>query len=217
MANPNRIGEMLVKAGKITQQQLEEALVLQQSEGGRLGTHLVKGGFLPDDELVEFLSQRYGVPAINLAEIEIDEGIIKIIPPDVARKYTILPVSKAGAKLTIAMVDPTNVFAMDDIKFMTGYNVEPVVASEMAIREAIESYYGSAHSLELKKVMDQMAEEEAEALEVLEEVLHLRLPLRVDRFVLHAADGGLEVGRFHVADEQAVTAQEERVVVPAMT
>lgn len=169
MANPNRIGEMLVKAGKITQQQLDEALVLQQSEGGRLGTHLVKGGFLGDDELVEFLSQRYGVPAINLAEIEIDEGIIKIIPPDVARKYTILPVSKAGAKLTIAMVDPTNVFAMDDIKFMTGYNVEPVVTSESALRESIDKYYGSTHSIELKRVMEDIADTEDADLEVLEE------------------------------------------------
>ena len=169
MATPNRIGEMLVKAGKITQEQLDEALVLQQSEGGRLGGHLVKEGYLADDELVEFLSQRYGVPAINLSEIEIDEGIIKIIPPDVARKYTILPVSKAGAKLTIAMVDPTNVFAMDDIKFMTGYNVEPVVTSESALRDSIDKYYGSTHSIELKRVMEDIADTEDADLEVLEE------------------------------------------------
>ncbi|MGB6361645.1 MAG: type II secretion system protein GspE, partial [Thermoanaerobaculia bacterium] len=102
----SRIGELLVKAGKITQEQLQDALTAQQKEGGRLGTHLVKLGFIEDEELVEFLSQRYGVPAINLNEVEVDEGIIKIIPPDVARKYTIIPVSKAGAKLTIAMVDP---------------------------------------------------------------------------------------------------------------
>ena len=141
----NRIGEMLVSAGRVSNDQLEQALAQQQKEGGRLGTHLVKLGFLEDDALVEFLSQRYGVPAINLAEVEIDETIIKIIPPDVSRKYTILPVSKAGARLTIAMVDPTNVFAMDDIKFMTGYNVEPVVASEAALRDAIDRYYGSSH------------------------------------------------------------------------
>ena len=134
----SRIGELLVKAGKITQDQLQDALTAQQKEGGRLGTHLVKLGFIEDEELVEFLSQRYGVPAINLNEVEVDEGIIKVIPPDVARKYTIIPVSKAGAKLTIAMVDPTNVFAMDDIKFMTGYNVEPVVASDSSLRKAID-------------------------------------------------------------------------------
>ncbi|MFQ5527774.1 MAG: type IV-A pilus assembly ATPase PilB [Thermoanaerobaculia bacterium] len=160
---------MLVTAGKVSSDQLEQALAAQQQEGGRLGTHLVKLGFLEDDELVEFLSQRYGVPAINLAEVEIDETIIKIIPPDVSRKYTILPVSKAGARLTIAMVDPTNVFAMDDIKFMTGYNVEPVVASEAALREAIDRYYGSTHSIELKKVMEDISDTEDTDVEVLDE------------------------------------------------
>ncbi len=172
----SRIGELLVQANKITQDQLQQALSAQQGEGGRLGTHLVKLGFVDDQELVEFLSQRYGVPAINLIEIEVDETIIKIIPPDVARKYTILPISKAGAKLTIAMVDPSNVFAMDDIKFMTGYNVEPVVASESALRDAIEKYYGSTHSIELKKVMEDLAEAEEDAdLEVLEEEEELDL------------------------------------------
>jgi type IV pilus assembly protein PilB len=160
---------MLVSSGKINNDQLEGALAEQQKQGGRLGTHLVKLGFLEDEELVEFLSQRYGVPAINLHEVEVDESIIKIIPPDVARKYTILPVSKAGARLTIAMVDPTNVFAMDDIKFMTGYNVEPVVTSESALRDAIDRYYGSTHSIELKKVMEDIAESDEADLEVLED------------------------------------------------
>ena len=164
-----RLGELLVKSGKITSDQLEEALSAQQAEGGRVGTHLVKMGFIDDDDLVEFLSQRYGVPAINLGEIEVDESIISIIPAEVARKYTILPVSKAGAKLTIAMVDPTNVFAMDDVKFMTGYNVEPVVASDSSLRGAINQYYGSTHSIELKKVMEDLQDNDDADLEVLEE------------------------------------------------
>jgi len=171
----SRIGELLVKAGKITQDQLQDALTAQQKEGGRLGTHLVKLGFIEDEELVEFLSQRYGVPAINLNEVEVDEGIIKVIPPDVARKYTIIPVSKAGAKLTIAMVDPTNVFAMDDIKFMTGYNVEPVVASDSSLRKAIDDYYGSTHSIELKKVMEDLADPNEADLEVLDDEEELDL------------------------------------------
>ena len=164
-----RLGELLVKAGKITTEQLEEALSAQQGEGGRVGTHLVKMGFIDDDDLVEFLSQRYGVPAINLGEIEVDDSIISIIPAEVARKYTILPVSKAGAKLTIAMVDPTNVFAMDDVKFMTGYNVEPVVASDSSLRSSIDQYYGSTHSIELKKVMEDLTDTDDADLEVLEE------------------------------------------------
>jgi len=164
-----RLGELLQQAGKVTEEQLNQALAAQQSQGGRVGSHLVKMGFIDDEELVEFLSQRYGVPAINLSEIEVDDSIISIIPAEVARKYTILPVSKAGAKLTIAMVDPTNVFAMDDVKFMTGYNVEPVVASDSTLRGAIDQYYGSTHSIELKKVMEDLEDNEDADLEVLDE------------------------------------------------
>ncbi len=164
-----RLGEMLVKAGVLTQDQLQEALEGQKKNGGRLGFNLVKLGFVREDDITQLLSEQYGVPFINLRHFEIDESVIKLIPSEVAQKYLVVPVNRTGATLTIAMADPTNVFAMDDIKFMTGYNVEPVVASEIAIREAIEQYYGSSHALELKKVMDEMAEQEAEALEVLEE------------------------------------------------
>ena len=164
-----RLGEMLQKAGLITQEQLQEALEAQKKEGGKLGYNLVKLGFVKEDDIAQLLSEQYGVPAINLRHFEIDETIIKLIPPEVVQKYLVLPVNRTGATLTIAMADPTNVFAMDDIKFMTGYNVEPVVASEVAIREAMEKYYGSTHALELKKVMDEMATGDPEALEVLEE------------------------------------------------
>src|SRR5207237_8741389 len=90
------------------------------------------------------LSKQYGVPAINLAQFQIDPTIVKLVPTEAARKYQIIPLSRSGSTLTIAMTDPTNVFAMDDIKFMTGYTVEPAVASEIAITEAIEKYYGAA-------------------------------------------------------------------------
>ncbi len=166
-----RLGDLLVKAGRITRDQLKEALTKQKEEGGRLGGNLVKMGLIDEPELVEFLSKHFKVSAINLSRVEIDESVVKIIPADVARKYTIMPVSKAGAKVTIAMLDPTNVFAMADIKFMTGYNVEPVIASETAIRAAIEKYYGSTHALELKKVMEDLDEDigGGDDLEVLEE------------------------------------------------
>ncbi len=167
----DRLGDLLVKAGKINPQQLKEALAKQSEEGGRLGTNLVKMGVLSETELVEFLSKHFRVSAINLNQVTIDDSIVKLIPADVARKYTIMPVSKAGAKVTIAMLDPTNVFAMDDIKFMTGYNVEPVIASESAIRSAIEKYYGSTHAMELKRVMEDLDDEAGgdQELEVLEE------------------------------------------------
>ncbi len=164
-----KLGEMLIKAGLIDQEQLQEALGAQKQSGEKLGYVLVSLGYVKEDEITQLLSEQYGVPSINLRHFEIDDSVIDLIPSEVSQKYLVVPVNRTGATLTIAMADPTNVFAMDDIKFMTGYNVEPVVASEMAIREAIETYYGSAHSLELKKVMDQMAEEDTTSLELLDE------------------------------------------------
>ena len=169
MPPQKRFGEFLIKAGKIDPAQLQEALALQQKEGGRLGTNLVKMGYLDEQELVEQLSKHFGVPSVDLDGVEVDETILKIIPGDIARKYTILPVSKAGATVTLAMIDPTNVFAMDDVKFMTGYRVEPVVASERQIRGAIDTFYGSTHAIELKKVMEEVSEDAETDLEVLEE------------------------------------------------
>jgi type IV pilus assembly protein PilB len=164
-----RLGELLTKASLITQDQLKEALKLQKDTGGKLGETLIKLGFVSEEDITECLSQQFGVPSINLAHFEIDPSVIKLIPADVARKYNILPVNKTGATITIAMADPTNVFAMDDIKFMTGYNVEPVVASELGIKAAIDNYYGSTSALELKKVMEDLQQAESADLEVLEE------------------------------------------------
>jgi type IV pilus assembly protein PilB len=136
-----RIGELLLKEKRITPDQLQAALNHQKANGGKLGFNLVKLGIVKDDEITALLSKQYGVPSINLTQFEIDPAVIKLIPPETAHKYQIVPLSRAGATLTIAMTDPTNVFAMDDIKFMTGYNVEPVVASETAVVEAVLRYY----------------------------------------------------------------------------
>src|SRR5215212_7649070 len=140
---PVRIGDLLLKEKRITPAQLQEALSYQKTNGGKLGFNLVKLGFVKDEEITALLSKQYGVPSINLTQFEIDPGIIKLIPAETAHKYQIIPLSRSGATLTIAMTDPTNVFAMDDIKFMTGYNVEPVVASETAVFDAITRYYAA--------------------------------------------------------------------------
>ncbi len=176
-AQGSKFGELLLRTGKIDQQQLQEALAYQKEQGGRLGTALVKLTYITEKQLVEALSQHFGVPSVDLTEIEIDEVVVKIIPADIARKYTIVPVSKAGATVTVAMLDPSNVFAMDDVKFMTGYKVEPVVAAETGIRGAIDRYYGSTHAIELKKVMEDLSEEAGTGtdLEVLEEEQDLDL------------------------------------------
>ena len=139
-----RIGELLLKEKRITPEQLQEALNYQRQNGGKLGFNLIKLGFVKDEEITARLSKQYGVPSIALAQFEIDPAVVKLVPAETAQKYQIVPLSRSGATLTIAMTDPTNVFAMDDIKFMTGYNVEPVVASEIAVIDAIQKYYGKA-------------------------------------------------------------------------
>jgi type IV pilus assembly protein PilB len=141
-----RIGELLLKEKRISPEQLQEALNYQRTQGGKLGFNLVKLGFVKDDEITSLLSKQYGVPSIALTEFDIDPAVVKLVPAETAQKYQIVPLSRAGATLTIAMTDPTNVFAMDDIKFMTGYNVEPVVASETAVVDAIQRYYGGGTS-----------------------------------------------------------------------
>ncbi len=141
-----RLGDLLVREKVITPEQLERALKAQRESGNhtRLGSTLVQLGYISDEEVTNFLSRQYGVPAINLQYFEIDPTVIKLVPEETAKRYQILPLSRVGAALTIAMADPTNVFAIDDIKFMTGFNIEPVVASEPAIAEAIEKAYGSS-------------------------------------------------------------------------
>ena len=136
-----RIGELLLKEKKITPTQLQEALGYQKANGGKLAMNLVKLGFVRDEEITALLSRQYGVPSIDLGKFEIDAAVVKLIPAETAQKYQVVPLSRAGATLTLAMTDPTNVFAMDDIKFMTGYNVEPVVASEQAVADALAKYY----------------------------------------------------------------------------
>ncbi len=147
MAISGRLGSMLVSSGLITDEQLKKALAAQKTEGGRLGSILVKMGFVQEDKLMTFLSKQYGVPYVDLGKFEINSAVIKHIPADVAQKYRIMPINRAGSTITIAMVDPSNIFAIDDIKFMTGYNVEAVVATEGAIVETIKKYYGAARSL----------------------------------------------------------------------
>src|SRR6266849_473828 len=122
-----RIGDLLVKENLITAAQLTQALEHQKKNGGRLGSCLVKLNFVSEEDVTTFLSRQYGVPSINLSYFDLDPAIAKLIPEDTARRYEVLPLSRVGSSLTIAMTDPTNVFAMDDIKFMTGFNIEPVV------------------------------------------------------------------------------------------
>ena len=139
-----RLGELLLRERSVTPAQLQEALNYQRANGGRLGASLVKLGFLRDEDITSVLSRQFGVPAINLKEFDLDPAIVRLIPGETALKYNVIPVGKSGTTLTLAMADPSNVFAMDDIKFITGLHVEPVVASETGIRELITQFFGKA-------------------------------------------------------------------------
>ncbi|MEI6305969.1 MAG: type II secretion system protein GspE, partial [Deltaproteobacteria bacterium] len=146
---PSRLGDILVKNNLITREQLTQALEEQKSSGGqlRLGTILIKQNLINEHELTSFLSKQYGVPTINLADYDIEPAIIKIIPVEVIQKYQLIPVNKAGATLIVAVSDPSNIFAIEDIKFMTNHNVEMVVASESDIKSAIDKYYDQSASM----------------------------------------------------------------------
>ncbi len=136
-----RLGELLVRENLISLQQLQKAQDEQRKTGGRIGSLLVRQGAIADHDLTNFLSKQYGVPAISLKDFDVDEEVLKLIPKATAEKHQIVPVNRAGSSLIVAMADPSNIFAIDDIKFLTGYNVEVVVASDQAIKEAIDKYY----------------------------------------------------------------------------
>jgi type IV pilus assembly protein PilB len=136
-----RLGELLVRENLISLQQLQKAQDEQRKTGGRIGSLLVRSGAIGEGDLTNFLSKQYGVPAISLKDFDVDAEVIKLVPKALAEKHQVVPVNRAGSSLIVAMSDPSNIFAIDEIKFQTGYNVEPVVSSEAAIKEAIEQYY----------------------------------------------------------------------------
>ena len=156
-----RLGELLVRENLISVQQLRKAQEEQQKTGTRIGTALIKVGAIEESKLTDFLSKQYGVPAINLKEFDIEPDIIKLVPKDVAEKHLVLPVNRAGSSLIVAMCDPSNIYAVDDLKFLTGYNIEAVVSSEPAIREAIEKYYAEKGP-SLEDIVGGMGEDDVE-------------------------------------------------------
>src|SRR5215213_7547515 len=147
-----KLGEILVRENLLTPHQLREALEFQREHGGRLGFNLVKMGLVSDDMITAVLSRQYGVPSVNLELFDVDESVIRLIPRDVADKYSVLPLSRVGATLTLAM---------DDIKFMTGLNIEPVVVSEASVQEAVSRYYSSSREIELARNVEEGDEQAA--------------------------------------------------------
>ncbi|MFY9288090.1 MAG: GspE/PulE family protein, partial [Alphaproteobacteria bacterium] len=148
-----KLGKLIVGAQLINEEQLQKALLVQKKEGGRLGSILVRLGFIDEAKLLKFLSQQYGVPAADLTKVEVDPAVVKLVPAEVVKKYLVVPIKRMGATLSLAMVDPSDVFAIDDIKFMTGYNVEPIIAAESSVIELINKYYGKGALAVVEKTM----------------------------------------------------------------
>ncbi|MEM6295777.1 MAG: type IV-A pilus assembly ATPase PilB [Myxococcota bacterium] len=144
----DRIGEILVRESIISTTQLRQAQEDQRGSGKRLAYSLAKLGILGEKELTDFLAKQYGVPSISLSEFEIDPEVIDLIPKEVASKHTVLPVQRAGSTLIVAMSDPSNIYAIDDLKFLTGLNIEPVVTTDAAIEDAIARYYEQPEQLD---------------------------------------------------------------------
>ncbi len=158
------LGELLLREEVVSLAQLDDARKEIERHGGKLGNTLAKLGYVTEQQLVSFLSRQYGVPAISLDDIAVPEEVIKMVPREVAQRHGIIPVEKQGSSLIVAVSDPSNIYAMDDIKFLTGYNVEMVVAAETSIREALEDYYQEEEEEAIEDIFEGMAEEDVSIL-----------------------------------------------------
>jgi type IV pilus assembly protein PilB len=166
-----RLGDLLVAGGFITERQLEESLKYQHAKGGRLGVCLIKLGYLSEDILHSVLTRQFGVSLVDLSACEIESEIVKLLPRDYVVRYQVMPVRRSGNVLSVAMNDPNDVLVLDDLRFKTGCKIEPLLARESQIREAIDKYYGSHKDLELQKVFDDLpaAPDDPENLQLLAE------------------------------------------------
>jgi len=165
---PEKLGRLLVSKKIINEQQLQQAVEEQKSSGERLGSILIRLGYIKEDTLLSFLSDQYGIHSINLCEISINPDLIKLIPADLAHKYLVFPLALKGNTLVIAMADPSNIFAIDDIKFLTGYRIETLAAAESAIKDALKEYYNSSNRL--NELVSRMNSETVEFVEEGDEI-----------------------------------------------
>ena len=165
----HELGEMLVKAGKITDEQLAKALELQKKSDEKLGQTLVQMGAISDeDELSQFIGKQLNIGALRLSDIELNPEVVKMIPLDIARKFSVIAITKLGKTLIVAISDPNNIYVLDAIKFITGYNVQPVISPEKAIQKAIDTYYKDTGGI--NEILKDLKEGGLEVIEQSEEV-----------------------------------------------
>lgn len=160
-----KLGKFLLEENLVTQEQLDKALKDQEVHGGRLGTNLMKLGYITEKQLISILSKQYNVPGVDLSTMDIEDGVLKLIPSNIATKYELIPLSRIGKTLTVAMVNPDDIFALEDIKFSTGFEVQPVVTTEISIRNALEKFYEGQDLLQSVEKEMEAVEEEVEVVE----------------------------------------------------
>ena len=160
--SPERIGDLFVREGLITSEQLAKALQEQRQNGTRVGYNLVKLGFVPEIELTKMLAKQHKMPAVDLSRFEVDPKIAKMIPADLAQKNIVIPLKREGRTLTVAMADPTNLGVLEDLKFITRYDIFPVLSGEYTLRNLIEKIYGASDDQQMASLMDTINELEAE-------------------------------------------------------
>lgn len=163
------LGELLVKMGLVNEKQLEDALNIQIADGGRIGEVLIKMGLVSEIDILKALSQQFGIPLIDMEHIEIEESVIKLIPLNTAKRFSIIPVKKSRNTLTIAISDPTRAFDLKELQMLTNCDIEAVLTTETLIEEALVKYYESSHNIELKRFMADLGMPGSTSLEILEE------------------------------------------------
>ncbi len=160
-----RLGDLFVREGLITEEQLKEGLAEAKTTGTRIGYALVKLGFVAEEELTRMLAKQYRVPAVDLDKVEVPEKILKLVSADVAHKHLVLPLRRVGRTLTVAMTNPTDFSAIDDLKFITKLDIEPVIVGEYTLRKHLENYYGSTEDDQIAELLDEWGEEDVELIE----------------------------------------------------
>jgi len=151
-----KIGELLVEDNRLTQEELQNALETQQKEPGKLGSILIRLGYVTEEDIAQALSKQFGYPSINLSKFDIDEKVLSLIKPEIARKHIVMPVHRIGSMLTLAMADPSNLFVQEEIRFSTNLRIQAVIAPETSIIEAIDKYFGSSTGIEAQKYLEEI-------------------------------------------------------------
>ena len=161
-AASERIGDLLIREGMITKEQLDRALQEQKQNGTRIGYNLVKLGFIQEVELTKMLAKQYKMPAVDLSRFEVDPKIAKMIPNDLASKNLVVPLKRDGRTLTVAMADPTNLGVLEDLKFITRDDIFPVIAGEFTLRNIVDRLYGREDEQQMASLLDTISELETE-------------------------------------------------------